>query len=188
MALYALDFETEAIEPRPKFPPRPVGLSIWRDGEKNGCYTCWGHPTNNNTENSLALRNFISDLLWDTGNEFVFHNAAFDCSIIAEIWQIKIPWDRVHDTMLMAFLLDPYGQLGLKPLAERYLDEPPEEQDAVREWLLRHGKIRSNEKSWGAKIALAPGDLVGEYANGDTGRTLRLFHHFSHILRERGLI
>ena len=52
---------------------------------------------------------------------------------------------------------------------------PPDEQDAVRDWLVAHKVVPANSKQWGAHIAKAPGDLVGKYAVGDVVRTRRLF-------------
>jgi hypothetical protein len=78
----------------------------------------------------------------------------------------------------LAFLTDPFGELSLKPLAEKLLGEPPTEQEAVRDWLVKHGVCRANDKSWGAHISRAPGNLVGTYAIGDIKRTLGLFNHF----------
>jgi DNA polymerase I-like protein with 3'-5' exonuclease and polymerase domains len=181
MLLHGLDFESDAIENRPNYPPRPVGLSHFpMNGEP--FYYAWGHPTNNNTDQSVGVM-LLESLFEDPENEFVFHNAPFDCSIIEEKLKIKVPWARVHDTMLMAFLVDPYGELSLKPLAQKYLGMPPEERDEVQDWLIRHGVCRANDKQWGAHIGKAPGDLVGRYANGDTTRTLLLHSFFSAKLK-----
>ena len=173
--LVALDFESDAIDTRPNFPPEPAGLAIY-DGTIAE-YLAWGHPKENNClRNDAWLR--LQELLLDPALEFVFHNAPFDCSIIEEKMHLTVPWERVHDTMLLAFLHDPFGELSLKPLSEQLLGMPPEEQDAVREWLIQHGVCRSNDKSWGAHIAKAPGDLVGEYAKGDVIRTYKLYEFF----------
>ena len=174
--LIALDFESEAIDTRPKYPPEPVGLAILPEGG-DGEYLAWGHPIENNCiRNDAWFR--LKELLTEPSYEFVFHNAPFDCSIIEEKMGLTVPWERVHDTMLLAFLVDPFGELSLKPLAEKLLGEPPTEQEAVRDWLVRHSICRANDKSWGAYISKAPGDLVGTYAIGDVDRTLKLFRHF----------
>jgi DNA polymerase I-like protein with 3'-5' exonuclease and polymerase domains len=184
--LIALDFESEAIEPRPKYPPIPVGLAIMEDGDE-GVYHAWGHPFgNNNEKDSVGM--LLEDILSAEEDEFVFHNAPFDCDIIETHFKIKIPWNRVHDTMLMAFMMDPYGELSLKPLAERHLGEPPTEQEAVRQWLVAHGICHANAKDWGAHIAKAPGDLVGTYAIGDVRRTLGLYKFFKPKLAHRRMI
>lgn len=174
----ALDFESEAIDNRPNFPPNPVGLAYaypvnWGFESK---YFAWGHPTENNSSEAEATY-YLKETLQDTRNEFIFHNAPFDCSIIQEKLKLEVPWDRVHDTMLLAFLSNPHGELSLKPLCEKFLGMPPEERDAVRDWLVSHGICRANDKGWGAHISKAPGNLVGRYAIGDVERTFKLFEY-----------
>src|SRR6478736_8377898 len=157
--LIALDFESDAIEVRPKYPPKPAGLAVFHEMAPP-YYMAWGHPTENNRTYESALGT-LQAILSNPTDEFVFHNAPFDCSIIEERMGLKVPWERVHDTMLQAFLLDPFGELSLKPLAEQHLGEAPVERDAVRDWLVAHGVCRANDKQWGAHIAKAPGSLVG---------------------------
>ena len=53
------DFETEAIEPRPYYPPRPVGVAIRWPGRKTQ-YHAWGHPTENNCTFDDARRRLRS--------------------------------------------------------------------------------------------------------------------------------
>jgi hypothetical protein len=175
--LIAIDFETEAIDNRPKYPPTPVGVAIAGDPNKAPVYYAWGHPTANNCDYDRA-RMELATYLEDPTCEYVFHNAPFDCSIIEEKLGLDVPWGRVHDTMLLAFLTDPFGELSLKPLSEKLLGMPPDEQDSVRDWLVSHGACRANDKAWGAHIAKAPGDLVGTYAIGDVVRTLKLYEYF----------
>lgn len=178
--LVALDFESEAIDTRPNYPPTPVGLAIYLNGAKP-FYLAWGHPTNNNSRYEDA-KVALELLLVTDSYELVFHNAAFDCAIIEEKMGLKVPWSRVHDTMLQAFLIDPFGQLSLKPLAELHLGELPTERDAVREWLVVNGVCRANDKNWGAHICKAPGDLVGTYAIGDVRKTLDLYKKFKETI------
>ena len=93
------------------------------------------------------------------------HNAAFDIAVAHEQLGLPLPdGSQVNDTMFLAFLLDPYGDLGLKPLAERYLGVPPTERDAVRDWLALNYRMPTGraptEKQCGALICEAPGELV----------------------------
>jgi DNA polymerase-1 len=106
------------------------------------------------------------------------HNAPFDLSIIEEKWGLVVPWEKVEDTMVMAFIDNPHGELSLKPLAEQHLGLPPTERDAVKDWLIAHGVCR-DVKGWGKWIAYAPGDLVGEYAKGDVQRTYELWQFYN---------
>ena len=143
MELISIDFESEAIEDRPKYPPTPVGVAICSEGGVPA-YHSWGHPTENNCTLEYATRK-LKRLLEDPNNEFVFHNTPFDCSILEEKLGLVVPWTRVHDTMVLAFLDDPFGELSLKPLAEQHLGLPPNERDAVKEWLISNGVCRDTK-------------------------------------------
>lgn len=175
--IVTFDFETDPIEPRPKYPPEPHGLALKLD-DAPSMYFAWGHPTENNSTKA-HVDMVLQKLIEDPTNYFVAHNLAFDAAIVEVKFGLKFPWNRSADTMLLAFLYAPYGELSLKPLAEKHLGLPPTEQDAVREWLIRHGIVRSTDKNWGAHICKAPGDLVGRYACGDTDRTYELYHFFT---------
>lgn len=183
--MICIDFETQAIQPRPQFPPRPVGVAIARTG-RSPRYYAWGHPSENNSTFEEA-RAALGEAL-DSGQPLLFHNAPFDLAVLHERMELPLPsWDRVHDTMLSAFLNNPYDRLALKPLAEKHLGMPPEERDAVKDWLVEHRVCRPNAADWGAFIAYAPGDLVGTYAVGDVERTVGLHKHFLPSIVGRGM-
>jgi DNA polymerase-1 len=171
--MITLDFESEAIAPRPDYPPQPVGLAI-KNGIKEGVYIDFGHPDENKWSEQEAK--FHAEACLTTGDDLLFHNANFDCSILEEKWGLTVPWGRVHDTMVMAFLLDPHGELSLKPLAEQHLSMPPEERDAVADWLVAH-KV-CTVKQAGAHISKAPANIVAPYAIGDVDRTYSLYQKF----------
>jgi len=169
--MLTLDFETEAIQPRPDFPPRPVGVALL-DGQ-GARYIDWGHPDSNRVRQATARANVRRAA--DSGRPILCHNAPFDLSVLYA-WLGAPVRGGIHDTMVLAFLLDPYGDLSLKPLAKRYLHMPPDEADAVRQWLVDNGVVRkSMAKGWGAHISKAPADIVGRYAVGDVERTRALF-------------
>lgn len=180
MDVITLDFETEAIVGNPIVtPPKPVGLSVIVPGEEPH-YLAWGHPTENNIYFGDA-HTYVKRLV-NSGLPLLFHNAAFDLSVWnnafcnAQIYYESRDRDRIHDTMFLLFLADPYSPtLSLKPSADRYLGYAPAEQDALHEWIV--GNVpEATRKTAGAFICRAPGDLVGRYANGDTIRTLGLFN------------
>lgn len=183
MILTAFDYETDPIDNRPNYPPKPVGLAIYIDG-KEPYYMAWGHPTGNNCVLS-DVRPHIAAYFSNPEYEFIAHNLAFDAAVTEEKLNIPIRWGDCHDTMLMAFLIDPFGELSLKPLAEKYLGEAPTEQDDVRDWLIKHGVVRSNDKSWGAHIGKAPGNVVAPYAIGDVRKTLNLYKLFKNKIDSR---
>lgn len=172
--IVVLDFESHAIQARPEYPPRPVGLAIYME-DSPPFYMAWGHPTNNNCTEDCAKQRLAKCLI--LADKIICHNAPFEGSIIEEVWGMAVPWDKVEDTMVMAFIDNPHGELSLKPLAEQHLGMPPEERDAVKDWLIAHGVCR-DVKGWGAFIAYAPGDLVGRYAVGDVERTYQLYQFY----------
>ncbi len=181
MRTVVFDFESEEIEPMPKYPPKPVGLAIMVDDRPllEDYYNAWGHPTENNSY-ERNIKELVADLLRQEDTFWIAHNLAFDAAIIEVKWGLTFPFaaDRCADTMLMAFMDDPYGQLSLKPLAEKHLGVPPTERDAVRDWLVAHGICRAGDKNWGAYISKAPGKLVGAYAHGDITRTKGLYEYY----------
>lgn len=182
--LVAIDFETHGIADRPKYPPIPVGVAIYPEGAEPS-YLAWGHPVQNNCTEDTAIK-VLRSFLQDPKNELIFHNAPFDCAVMEERLGLTVPWERVHDTMVLAFLQDPFGELSLKPLAAQWLNMPPAERDAVKDWLIANGKCRDT-KGWGAHICEAPGDLVGTYAIGDVVRTLDLFKLLHEYVVDTGM-
>lgn len=173
-----VDFETEAIEGRPNYPPKPVGVSIKLPGKKPR-YFAWGHPEGNNCTQAEAKRNLKT--IWKRGQPILFFNGKFDVDVAeTHLGMPRLNSEDIHDTMFMMFLRDPHARdLGLKGLAERFLGEPPTEQDELSEWIRANLRTPEGKKiapsKTGAYIAQAPGDLVGKYANGDTDRTWGLW-------------
>jgi len=172
--LATVDFETNKIENRPAYPPVPVGVSIrWRGRAK---YWAWGHPCENNCTKYEARKKLAE--VYDTCR-VIFHNAAFDIDV-GETHLDLTPPRVFEDTLFLAYLRDPRQKsLALKPLADFWLDMPPDEQTELKEWILANvPEAKRAPTKWGAYIALAPGKLVGKYANGDTIRTEKLYKLF----------
>src|SRR5262249_51060853 len=136
-----LDFETLPIEPRPRYPPLPVGVAIRVPGRKPRYYA-WGHPSGNNCTFEEA-RAAVGEV-WQSERPILGHNVAkFDHEVARVHMGLPgLPWERLHDTLPMLFLNDPRAtDYQLKPSAERLLGLPPEEQDAVLNWLVEHQPI-----------------------------------------------
>lgn len=177
-----VDFETHGIDARPHYPPVPVGASIKRWGRPSRYYA-WGHIEGNNCTWEEARAALIQAYANPDG--ILCQNGKFDVDVAEEHMGLPVPqWDKVHDTQFLLFLDDPHQlELGLKPSAERLLGLPPEEQDAVGEWLIANqpipgvkiSKSKQSDHYFGRYIAYAPGQLVGKYANGDVDRTEALF-------------
>lgn len=181
-----IDFETQAIVGNPILnPPKPVGVAVWVPGHEPS-YLAWGHPTGNNCEKKDAAE-YLEKIIKISTSPLLFHNAGFDLSVLDAHFPNQAytfaqrpdypqwGWQRIHDTMYLLFLADPYSPtLSLKPSASRYLGMPPDEQDAVAAWILANVP-EATRKTVGAFISRAPGELVGSYAIGDVVRTRRLF-------------
>jgi DNA polymerase-1 len=186
-----LDFETKGIEARPQYPPVPVGLAVVEQVGRGLVkkYYAWGHHTGNNTTKQEAGR-LLNQLWHNDGIDLVFHNSKFDVDVAMRHFGLPaLPWRRCHDTLFLLYLDDPRApSLSLKPSSERILGMPPEEQDAVREWLIAHGVVKSNQKDWGAHICDAPPSVVGPYAIGDGVRTLKLYKRLLANVSLRGMI
>lgn len=191
--VHVIDFETKGIERRPNYPPKPVSVSIQRIGERKPTFYSWGHPEGNNCDEDLP-KQMLKDIA-RSGEPMLFHNGKFDLDVAQEHWKIgPVSWDRVHDTLYLLFLDDPHQkELSLKPSSERLLDMPPDEQDAVKNWILahkkeietKHGKFTPKES--GKHICEVPGSIVGPYANGDVTRTLKLFNLLYPAIHEAGM-
>ena len=173
-----IDFETEAIDLRPKYPPKPVGVSLLLPGATPR-YFGWGHPTHNNCTKAEALR-VLRDVWRNRAKvPLLFQNGKFDEDVAETHLGLPLPaYHEMHDTLFLLFFTDPHARsLSLKPSAERVLGIKPVERDALRAWILANvPEARRSPKSWGAYICRAPGNLVGQYsARGDAVSTYKLF-------------
>ncbi len=176
MKYFTFDFETEAIGPRPRqMPPKAVGVSYRLDqGEPEYLAFGYENPTMNNCSR-IQVKSLFEMMIADPTVTFVAHNARFDVEVAEKEFGIKIPWDRIMDTLAMAALCYPLAPtLSLKPLTEMVFGMAPDEQSAVRQWLIDHNVVSKFDKRWGAHISKAPVEIVAPYANGDVLRTDKL--------------
>jgi DNA polymerase-1 len=183
-----LDFETEAIQSRPAYPPKPVGLAVrWETGKTE--YLAFGHREGNNSTKEAAARVVRAAFRGDHG-PVLFHNGIFDIDVAQSAFGIK-QWPKEYeDTLYLAFLNDPRSEsLSLKYLAQKHLGMKPAARDRLREWLTENiAEVRAKPSSFGAYICAAPGDLVGKYAIDDVKMTHRLFKHLGASIEERGML
>jgi DNA polymerase-1 len=190
-----IDFETFGIEDRPFYPPIPVGVSIKYPGKKSRYYG-FGHTSKNTCTWPEAKKALADAYSWKEGQ--LFQNGKFDVDVAEVHFGLAIPkWDRTHDTLFLIFLDDPHQkELGLKPAATRLLGWPEDEKDAVVDWLVENQPVpgvkisKSKQSEYYAMkyLAYAPGDLVGEYANGDVDRTEGIFNILWPKTRDRGML
>lgn len=203
--MITVDFETKGIDGNPVFnPPEPVGVSI-KLGSGPSKYWAWGHPTGNNCTFAEGRKALLTALACvGQGVPWLAHNAPFERAILKRYFDWECPDPLLtHDTQYSLFLTDPYAfSYSLKPSAERVLGLPPGERDEVRGWLLANqpmkhmgitiGDFKSEETptkhKWGRYICLAPGDLVGRYAEGDTDRTYLLHEKLYPQVLDMGML
>jgi len=196
--MWTLDFETFPIGPRPEhYPPKPKGLAWKHPDGSTGYATDW-----EGMESVL----YAAHEAQRHGCPVAFHNGKFDMHVAAKHFCVRFQDSPklVHDTMLMAFLMDPYGRSGLKPLAAKWLGWIEEEKDLVVEWILANADRlprfefvtnskkepygNPTKKNAGAWIAYAPDELVGPYAIGDVERTWALAQTWLPILERTGMM
>jgi len=168
-----VDFETEAIQPRPHYPPKPVGVAIKYPG-KPPKYLHWGHPDDSKAGVPTGAQMAELRDIWR--RPLLFHHSKFDLDVAETHLKLKIPrWDYVDDTLFPLFLKDPHApSLSLGPSAERYLGmKKKEDDDRVREWLVEHKVIAHNENP-GPYISQVPWRIAAGRACGDVTRTAGL--------------
>ena len=171
-----VDFETESIQPRPKYPPKPTSIGIkWPDTNQYELLS-WGHPSGNNcTEREARVR---LKKAYDSKYGLLFQNMTFDLDVAETHWELPLPsWERTHDTLFLIFLDDPHAEsLSLKPAAERLLGVKPEEKDLMQEWILANvPEARRKPSTAGAYICQCPFSIVKPYLKGDLTRTHGIF-------------
>lgn len=70
----------------------------------------------------------IQELLDNTTNKIVFHNAKFDIRALESIGITNIPWDRIHDTHILSHVWNSLESHKLKDLANRIGDIDTEDE------------------------------------------------------------
>lgn len=200
-----IDFETMPIQSRPKYPPEPTSVSILLPTWKKPKFFAWGHRTGGNNCSKDDAKRALSEAYRaaSINTPLLCHNAKFDLDVSEDFFGLKVPdWRLFHDTMFLLFLDDPHQrELGLKPSSERLLGMPPDEQDAVKAWVLTHKKQLELDypaivtdhsgikpSTAGAFVGYAPGNIVEPYANGDVERTAKLFKLLLPVITERGMM
>jgi len=176
-----LDFETEGIEARPLYPPKPVGLAVYDPmGQFADGYFAFGHAIGNNTTFESVQR--MMGEMYATHRPLCFHNALFDLDVADTHFGLGIPdASRLHDTLILAFLNDPHvPSLSLKDLVVHWKLDTPDERDELKEWIIANVPEAKRKKSqWGAHISKGPVELVGRYAKADVRLTAKLFEYTS---------
>lgn len=130
-----------------------------------------------------CLDDVCLDLMRKIAREFytVFHNMKFDFKMIKYHLDVDFPRNRVHDTMVMHYVLDETDSHGLKPLALKYTnygDYDSELDDFKKAYCAAHGILQDD-----FTYDLIPFDTISRYASIDTAVTYDLFHKFWPIVQ-----
>jgi DNA polymerase-1 len=101
----------------------------------------------------------------------VCHNIAFEARWFAIKSNWQIPWERAHDTMIMAHIIDPLGSGALKKLAALHVDS---RAVALQETL--DMSLSENGWTWGSvPISFDP---YWSYGAMDTVLTMRIWEKY----------
>ena len=102
--------------------------------------------------------------------EIIMHNIAFEAKWFAIQSDFKMPWHRVHDTMIMSQIINPLQSAALKSLTRRYVDS---RASGLQQMLDQ--EMVENGWTWGT----IPVDNKKYYAYGalDCILTVRLYEH-----------
>jgi DNA polymerase I len=102
--------------------------------------------------------------------DIVCHNIAFEASWMANQSRWKFPWERAHDTMLGAKVLDPSGSGALKQLTAKYIDKRAAALQNILE-----DTFSNNGWSWGTIPVDNPN--YWQYGALDPVITVQLLNH-----------
>ena len=183
-----IDFETEGIEARPKYPPKPCSVGIKWPGESQYRIMAWAHPSGNNCTEKEARGELKR--AYESKYPVLAQNFSFDGDVAEVHWDLKLPaWDQYHELMFALFLWDPHSpSLALKPCAERYLGIKPEERDLMNDWIIANIPEAARKPSTaGAYISRVPFKIVAPYLRGDLIRTLGLFNMLYPLVVDAGM-
>lgn len=163
----ALDTETTALYPRDG---HVLGLSISYK-PKHGRYILTDVL---GPEHEDLLKEIIAKY------PIVFHNMKFDYKMIKYHLGIDFDRSRVHDTMVMHYVLDENDSHGLKQLALKYTDygDYDSELDQFKKQYCSQHKMLEEDFTYD----LIPFDVISKYASIDTAVTLELFKKFKPIV------
>lgn len=159
----AFDTETTCLYPRDGY---ILGISISYK-PKHGAYI-----------STDCLDNECMELLQAIIDRFyiVFHNLKFDMKMIEYHTELRFNRAKVHDTMLMHYVLNENESHSLKFLALKYTDYgdyDSELDDFKKSYCAKHGILQED-----FTYDLIPFDIICVYAAIDTAVTITIFQKF----------
>lgn len=85
----------------------------------------------------------ITEVLSQYRGEFVMHNGSYDARVLKFHTGWQVPWERTHDTLTLAAIVDPGRPKGLKELSARLVDPTA----AAGQQMLHEG-MEKNKWTW----------------------------------------
>lgn len=156
-AVLAYDLETTGLDPRAD--GAAIRLAQLGD-EKDGWAFPWDHWSGPFME-ALSV--------WDKA--LVGHNTSFDNRWLMLHAGWRPPFERVHDTMIMAQIAEPHLNAGLKDLCDRHIDP----RASVGQILLKQAM---KEQGWTWATVPVDFDVYWKYGCIDTIITALLYRHY----------
>ncbi|RJQ55249.1 MAG: hypothetical protein C4521_02780 [Actinobacteria bacterium] len=147
--------------------PPVVAIDTETDGPQLVCASaCWREGEAYSAPYRDVLDGVLLNGLAERAQKIVLHNAPFDVPVLAA-YDVAVPWEKVEDTAVMAYVLR-------KPIALKTLGESELGMHVTRlDELTNNGKI---------PVSQVPADQLGYYNAQDADLTLRLFHHLGRQL------
>ena len=112
--------------------------------------------------------------------KLVGHNLKFDAHFITRELHEPWPWNRSHDTMVQAHLLDPAGVHALKPLATRYVNNQSQGGQAKLDHAMK-------AQGWGWDTVPVKFEPYWAYGALDAVLTAHLHDERYPLIKSRGL-
>ncbi len=148
-----------------------VFMMSFSDGERTFVV-----PTRHHAHDRLV--GFLTAVFANPNQEVCAQNWKFDAHQTWRTFGVNLCRNRVHDTMVAAFLLDENADHHLKPMLKAHLGMPIEESDAVRAWLEEHHGAQAN---W--RFDQVPEDVIAPYAARDAFGGFRLLEHLEPLVK-----
>lgn len=139
---------------------------------------------------SDAALHRIQQVLDNPKVDIVGHNMKFDLKFFTHHFGLDFTKAfaerRVHDTMLMHYLLDERKGHGLKQLANKFTDmgNYDDELDAWKKNYCKENNMSAEDFTYD----LIPWDIISHYGAQDSDATIRLYHKFLPVLRKNAKI